>query len=217
MQLQKTVKVLTALILNIIPFLAFAQEGWSAKDSIKLSKMLDGEIPIHINDAFIKELEQSLISYPMGNNSIKFNDFILGVKHENSLIKYTQSDFRNLYIQYHLLSDSAYKKKSECMAIKKFRISSTIYTDCPNINLQRSTNLSIPVREKLYFNIYGNYTLDKSRNVVLPATSIPYEVGAGFSYNISKHITIKSQTNYQYNLIQKKWEWFFGAGITFIF
>ena len=71
--------------------------------------------------------------------------------------------------------------------------------------------------EKLYFNIYGNYTLDKNRSVVLPTTSIPYEVGTGFSYNISKHITIKSQTNYQYNLIQKKWEWFFGAGITFIF
>lgn len=210
-------KVLTILILNIIPCLAFAQGGWTAKDSIKLSKILDGEIPIHINDAFKKELEQSLIGSPIRNNSNKFNDFILGIKHENSLIKYPQSDFRNLHIQYHLLSDSAYKKKSECMAIKKFRISSTIYTDYPNINLQRSTNLSIPVGEKLHFNVYGNYTLDKNRSVVLPATSIPYEVGAGFSYNISMHITIKSQTNYQYNLIQKKWEWFFGTGITFIF
>lgn len=47
-------------MLNLIPCLAFAQEEWTTKDSIKLSKMLDGEIPIHINDAFRKELEQSL-------------------------------------------------------------------------------------------------------------------------------------------------------------
>ena len=52
-------------MLHLIPCLAFAQEEWTTKDSIKLSKMLDGEIPIHINDAFRKELEQSLtaVSY----------------------------------------------------------------------------------------------------------------------------------------------------------
>lgn len=63
----------------------------------------------------------------------------------------------------------------------------------------------------------GSYTLDKKRSVILPATSIPYKVGAGFSYEIGKHAIIKSQTNYQYNIIQKKWEWFFGAGVFFTF
>ena len=53
-------------MLHLIPCLAFAQEEWTTKDSIKLSKMLDGEMPIHINDAFRKELEQSLTgSYPV--------------------------------------------------------------------------------------------------------------------------------------------------------
>ena len=42
-------------------------------------------------------------------------------------------------------------------------------------------------------------------------------LGAGFSYEIGKHAIIKSQTNYQYNIIQKKWEWFFGAGVFFTF
>ena len=59
--------------------------------------------------------------------------------------------------------------------------------------------------------------LDKKRSVILPATSIPYQIGAGFSYEIGKHAIIKSQTNYQYNIIQKKWEWFFGAGVSFTF
>ena len=67
------------------------------------------------------------------------------------------------------------------------------------------------------WNVYGSYTLDKKRSVILPATSIPYKVGAGFSYEIGKHAIIKSQTNYQYNIIQKKWEWFFGAGVFFTF
>ena len=53
--------------------------------------------------------------------------------------------------------------------------------------------------------------------MILTATSIPYKVGAGFSYEIGKHAIIKSQTNYQYNIIQKKWEWFFGAGVFFTF
>lgn len=37
------------------------------------------------------------------------------------------------------------------------------------------------------------------------------------SYEIGKYVTIKSQTNYQYNIIQRRWEWFFGAGVSFIF
>lgn len=38
-----------------------------------------------------------------------------------------------------------------------------------------------------------------------------------FSYKIRKHTIIKSQTNYQYNIIQKRWEWFFGVSIGFSF
>lgn len=66
-------------------------------------------------------------------------------------------------------------------------------------------------------NIIGNYSLDKKRSVILPATSIPYKVGAGSSYEIGKYAIIKTQTNYQYNIIQKRWEWFFGAGVSFTF
>ena len=80
-----------------------------------------------------------------------------------------------------------------------------------------NTNMAIPLNKKLYFSVYGNYTLDKKRSVILPATSIPYQIGAGFSYEIGKYVTIKSQTNYQYHIIQRRWEWFFGAGVSFTF
>lgn len=178
--------------------------------------MLDGENPIHINDAFRYELEQSLTGYPIRNNSNKLNDFILEVKPKNGLMEYPKLNEQNLHILYNLLQDSLYHK-NEWVKIKAVRIYSNTYMENPYIIVERNTNISVPIGRKLHFNIYGNYTLDKKRSVVLPATSIPYEVGIGFSYNISKHITIKSQTNYQYNIIQKKWEWFFGAGISFCF
>ena len=210
-------KVLIGFILSLIPCFVFAQGGWTTKDSIKLSKMLDGEIPIHINDAFKKELEQSLTGFPRENKSNKLNDFILGVKPENDLMKYPHFNKSNLYIQYHLLSDSFYCKKIEYMRFNGIRISSRVYTDTPFISIKRNTNISIPLGKKLNFNIYGDYTFDKRRSVILPVTSIPYEFGAGFSYRIGKYTIIKSQSNYQYNLIWKKWEWFFGAGVSFTF
>lgn len=210
-------KILTAFILNFIPCLVFAQEGWTVKDSIKLSKMLDGENPVHINDAFRNELEQSLIGYPIRSSSNEFNDFILDVKSKSNLMEYPKLNEQNLYIQYYRLEDSLFIPKYECIKARKFRICSSTYIENPVVSAGRNTNMSIPIGKKLYFNIYGNYTLDKKRSVVLPATSIPYAISAGFSYNISKHITIKSQTHYQYNLIQRKWEWFFGTGISFTF
>ena len=96
-------------------------------------------------------------------------------------------------------------------------INSRIDKNLPLIKIQQKTNMTIPLNKKLHFSVYGSYTLDKKRSVILPVTSIPYKVGAGFSYEIGKHAIIKSQTNYQYNIIQKRWEWFFGAGVSFTF
>ncbi|WP_303012618.1 hypothetical protein [uncultured Bacteroides sp.] len=210
-------KVLTIFILNLIPCLAFAQEGWTTKDSIRLSKMLDGEIPIHINNAFKKELEQSLTGSCLKESNNKLDDFILDIKIKSDLCKYNQLGKPCIYVQSDLLSDSTYSKKIEYINIKGFRISSKTYIDNPYVSIERNTNISIPLTKKLNFNIYGNYALDKKRSVILPATSISYKVGAGFSYEIGKYAIIKSQTNYQYNIIQKRWEWFFGAGVSFTF
>lgn len=204
-------------MLNLIPCLAFAQEGWATKDSIKLSKMLDGEIPIHINNAFKKELEQSLTGSCLKESNNKLDDFILDIKIKSDLFKYNQLGKPCMRIQSDLLSDNTYSKKIEYINIKGFRISSRTYIDNPYVSIERNTNISIPLTEKLNFNIYGNYALDKKRSVILPATSISYKVGAGFSYEIGKYAIIKSQTNYQYNIIQKRWEWFFGTGVSFTF
>ena len=143
-------------MLHLIPCLAFTQEEWTTKDSIKLSKMLDGEIPIHINNAFRKELEQSLTGSYLKKNNHKLNDFILDIKIKSDLLNYNQLGKSCMYIQSDLLSDSIYSKKIEYINIKGFRISSKTYIDNPYVSIERNTNISIPLTKKLNFNIYNS-------------------------------------------------------------
>lgn len=42
----------------------YAQEHWGKEDSIKLSKMLNGEMPIYINKKIKIEFEKSLLEHP---------------------------------------------------------------------------------------------------------------------------------------------------------
>ena len=86
-----------------------------------------------------------------------------------------------------------------------------------NITSLQLTKLTFPLDRKLHFNISGSYALDKSHSPILPINPTPYSWGAGFSYDIGKDIAIGSQANYQYNIIQKKWEWFWVLKISIIF
>lgn len=65
--------------------------------------------------------------------------------------------------------------------------------------------------------IYGGYTIDKKRTVVLPTTATQYYIGTGFSYNINKKLQLKTGIEYQYNIIYKRWEWVWNSGIRFSF
>lgn len=145
---------------------------------------------------------------------------------ENGLLRYIHVDERgNIHIVVNIECATTFHYKlnhnnnllNGNLKCKSLMRNSRIDKNLPLIKIQQKTNMTIPLNKKLHFSVYGSYTLDKKRSVILPATSIPYKVGAGFSYEIGKHAIIKSQTNYQYNIIQKKWEWFFGAGVFFTF
>ena len=137
---------------------------------------------------------------------------------ENGLLRYIHVDERgNIHIVGYTFSNHNNNLLNGNLKCKSLMRNSRIDKNLPLIKIQQKTNMTIPLNKKLHFSVYGSYTLDKKRSVILPATSIPYKVGAGFSYEIGKHAIIKSQTNYQYNIIQKKWEWFFGAGVFFTF
>ncbi len=205
-------RFILSLMLSLISCFIFAQEEWTALDSIKLSKILNGEISIYINDTFKKELEQSFTGSLSISNNRDLKDFLSDIKLKNRLTKYPQFIKSNFCIECQPPSERIYNKK-----IGRLKINSIQNISNQTISIERNINLSIPLSKKLDFNIYGNYTIDKKRNVVLPAVSIPYVIGGGVSYKIRKHTIIKSQTNYQYNIIQKRWEWFFGVSMGFSF
>ena len=196
------------------PVGAQAQNGWSPNDSVRLAKMLNGEIPIHIDDAFKRELEQSIIGHSPKNDNRFRDDFRLDID--------LKEDFPNAAnigcaTTFHGKLNHNNNLLNGNPKSKSLMINNRTDKNLPFINVQQNTNMTIPLNKKLHFSVYGSYTLDKTRSVILPATSIPYKVGAGFSYEIGKNTRIKSQTDYQYNIIQKRWEWFFGAGVSFTF
>ena len=54
----------------------YAQEHWSKEDSIKLSKMLNGEMPIHINEKFKLEFEKSLLGHPQIEDNDEWKKYL---------------------------------------------------------------------------------------------------------------------------------------------
>ena len=74
----------TAIFLLFFLFLARSvnaqvQNGWTPNDSVRLTKMLKGEMPIHIDDAFKRELEQSIIGHSPKDDNRDWDDFRLDI------------------------------------------------------------------------------------------------------------------------------------------
>ncbi|WP_270415514.1 hypothetical protein [Bacteroides ovatus] len=191
-------------ILNGISILQpiYAQEHWSKEDSIKLTKMLDGEIPIHINENFKIEFEKSILGYPKIEDNDQWKKYI---NFKQPLKGLLLSPINNDILANRLLQN--YNRKNNSL----FFINSQI------INISEYSNMSIPLTKKIHFNIYGINEVSARKSIAHPVSFFPYEFGAGVSYDINRHLRIGTQSNYQYNSIQKKWGWFMGLGITVVF
>lgn len=212
-----------SLIFVVTPFISlstFAQEEWTRNDSLRLSKIMNNEIPITINDAFKKELEETFTRPLMKKDRTTehWMDFILDIKPDNGLMKnYKQIKPTILFQNNPLTNKGLFGKRREYMKIGNIKINSLIDTESPFTDIKRSSNLSIPLNRKFNLNMYGNYTFDKRGDVGIPSTPTPLVFGAGLSYKIGKNAVIESQTNYQYNIIYKKWEWFLGLQFSITF
>ena len=58
-------KIIVFIVFSFFADILSAQEVWTKEDSIKLSKILNDETPIYIDDALKKELENSFIESPI--------------------------------------------------------------------------------------------------------------------------------------------------------
>lgn len=180
----------------------YAQEHWDKEDSIKLAKMLDGEMPIHINEKFKIEFEKSLLGYPQ----IEDNDeWKKNINYKQPLTGLLLSPINSDILTNRLLQN--YNRKNNNL----------FYIDSQIINISQYSNMSIPLAKRIHFNVYGIHELSARKSIAHPRSFFPYEFGAGVSYDINRHLRIGTQSNYQYNSIQKKWGWFMGLGITVVF
>lgn len=216
-QIHRFRKIIILITFSFIADILCGQEVWTTEDSIKLSKILNGETPVYIDDDLKKELENSFIGNQIKeNSSSSWNDFILDIKPDDYFVrKYHTINLNDIF--YKSTSSKFFNLNNEYLKLKKFTIDSHIDVDVPFIYIQRNTNLVFPLNRNLHFNISGSYTIDKSHSPILPITPTPYSMGAGFSYNIGKNITIGPQANYQFNIIQKRWEWFWGLKMSITF
>lgn len=209
-----TVLIAFFLIVNIL----CAQEVWTKDDSTKLIKILNNETPLCVDNDFKRELENLFIGNLIENNSSSWNDFILDIKPDDFFLKkYETMNLNNIFNK--PIVDKFFNIKNKYLKFKKFTINSHVDVDNPFIYIfiQRNTNLSFPLNKKIDLNISDNYTLDKSHSPILPINPTPYSIGVGFSYSIKKNMGIGSHANYQYNIIQKKWEWFWVFKFTILF
>lgn len=204
-------------MIAVIIFIAFcfftnllcAQVIWTKEDSVKLSKILDSEMPIYIDSDLKKELEKSFIGEPIKKSYGFGNGFILDIKtYDFDKTKCQHIDMGPIFDK--STSVKFFNLNNEYLKYKKFTIGSHVDVANPSIFLRRNTILTFPLDRKLYVNISGSYTLDHSNNSILPVDPTPYTIGVGLSFNIRKNITIGPQANYQFNLIRRRWECFWG-------
>lgn len=72
-------KIIMFFVIFLIsrPIYAQKQGEWTKNDSVKLSKILNGKISVHINDDFKRKLEQSFIGNPTKDYNRYWNDLNL--------------------------------------------------------------------------------------------------------------------------------------------
>lgn len=100
---------------------------------------------------------------------------------------------------------------------KQLFIKSQLDIGDPRVLIKRKTDIQFKFTDHLAYRVYGGYTIDKNRTVILPTTATPYYVGTGFSYSLNKKLQLKTGIEYQYNVVYKRWEWVWNSGIRFNF
>ena len=194
------------------------QNVWTQNDSLKLKKILAGQAEIRINREALRELDRVFSSprrlFKSQSHSaiLLIKDFLLyrpnvfTGKYHISTFKVNELNIRqdSLFMNVHMLGN------------KQLFIKSQLDIGDPRVLIKRKTDIQFKFTDHLAYRVYGGYTIDKNRTVILPTTATPYYVGTGFSYSLKK-LQLKTGIEYQYNVVYKRWEWVWNSGIRFNF
>ena len=194
------------------------QNVWTQNDSLKLKKVLAGQAEIRINQKVLRELDR-VFSSPRRLFKFQSRSAILPIKdflfyRPNVFSKYHISTFK--VNELNIWQDSLFMKVY-ILGNKQLFIKSQLDTGDPRVLIKRKTDIQFKFTDHLAYRVYGGYTIDKNRTVILPTTATPYYVGTGFSYSLNKKLQLKTGVEYQYNVVYKRWEWVWNSGIRFSF
>lgn len=194
------------------------QNVWTQNDSLKLKKVLAGQAEIRINQKVLRELDR-VFSSPRRLFKFQSRSAILPIKdflfyRPNVFSKYHISTFK--VNELNIWQDSLFMKVY-MLGNKQLFIKSQLDTGDPRVLIKRKTDIQFKFTDHLAYRVYGGYTIDKNRTVILPTTATPYYVGTGFSYSLNKKLQLKTGLEYQYNVVYKRWEWVWNSGIRFSF
>lgn len=194
------------------------QNVWTQNDSLKLKKVLAGQAEIRINQKVLRELDR-VFSSPRRLFKFQSRSAILPIKdflfyRPNVFSKYHISTFK--VNELNIWQDSLFMKVY-MLGNKQLFIKSQLDTGDSRVLIKRKTDIQFKFTDHLAYRVYGGYTIDKNRTVILPTTATPYYVGTGFSYSLNKKLQLKTGVEYQYNVVYKRWEWVWNSGIRFSF
>lgn len=127
----------------------YAQEHWGKEDSIKLSKMLNGEMPIHINEKFKLEFEKSLLGHPQIEDNDEWKKYLN--------FKQSLTEPRLSPIDDDILTNQFLQTYNKRMNDNLFFINNQI------INISQYSNMSIPLTKRIHFNVYGIKELSEKK------------------------------------------------------
>lgn len=209
--------ILIIISLLFLPLVMQGQDVWTSNDSLKLKKILEGETEIQINEEALKELNKAFFPQKHLQDS---HSAILSIEdlqlYQPAFFarKYSTSTFKVNELN---IAQDPLSMKIPLFSNKRLFINSQLDTGDPKVLIKRHTDTHFGLTNRLKYHVYGGYSIDKNRTVILPTTPTQYYIGTGLSYNINKNIQLKTGIEYQYNIIYKRWEWVWNSGIRFNF
>lgn len=207
-----------AIVCSMMSFstLLSGQETWTKADSLGLNRMLSTDEDIQINPSAKEELDRLFLNTrirPEAPISL-FPIEMVSLPNPSLLHDKEQLGYR-LYsnIRQTSLADSLLKKYNY-IGNNKFRVFySLVNNPSLRVLIQQSIHLQYPINSKFGALFTEGYSIDKNKSPLLPSTATPAYIGAGFYYNINDNIQIKTNVNYQLNIIKKRWEWSWDLGV----
>lgn len=207
-----------AIVCSMMSFATYVsgQEAWTKTDSLDVNRMLTKDGDIKINSNAKNELDRLFLNTPMRPQSPPplFTT-------DKTLIRNTLPSYNNEQLGYRFYLNNlqtnfadSLQSKYDFIRNNRFRFSySLIMNPAVRVLLRQNIHLQFAISKRFGVSFSEGYSIDKNKSLLLPSTATPAYIGTGFYYNINDNMQIKTNVNYQLNVIKNRWEWSWDLGV----